>query len=30
MDYVDEMERHIEVRNIRETIVFPYWFTWLK
>lgn len=30
MDYVDEMERHIEQRNIRETIVFPYWFTWLR
>ena len=30
MDHVDDMERHIEVRNIRETIVFPYWFTWLK
>ncbi|MGI5869096.1 MAG: ATP-binding protein [Kiritimatiellia bacterium] len=30
MDFVDELERHIEVRNIRETIAFPYWFTWLK
>ena len=26
----DEMMSQIENRNIRETLVFPYWFTWLK
>jgi DNA polymerase III, gamma/tau subunits len=27
---VDEMMTQIEVRNIRDTLAFPYWFTWLK
>ena len=28
--FVDEMEKHIELRHIRDNLVFPYWFTWLK
>ena len=30
VSFVDDMMTHIEVRNIRENLVFPYWFTWLK
>lgn len=30
VEFVDEMEKHIEVRHIRDSLVFPYWFTWLK
>ena len=28
--FVDNMERQMEVRNMREDLVFPYWFTWLR
>lgn len=30
LGFVDDMVTHIEVRNIRDNLVFPYWFTWLK
>ena len=30
VSFVDDLMEHIEVRNIRENLVFPYWFTWLK
>ncbi len=30
LGFVDDMMTHIEVRNIRDSLVFPHWFTWLK
>lgn len=30
LGFVDDMVRQIEERHIRENIVFPFWFSWLK
>ena len=30
LGFIDDLVTHIEVRNIRDNLVFPYWFTWLK
>lgn len=30
INFVYEMEKQVEVRNMREDIVFPYWLTWMK
>lgn len=30
MEYVDKLELYIEVRNMRPSVVFPYWFAYLK